>query len=154
VKPAVVPALAAAVVQAEAHIRSLELRFYQRMRERVKGSGSGIFITAEEIDQRNPTRTTQMLEGVPSVKLRLMQVFREGRKGWAPVGQNGCGINVYVDGVRLARLGVYDYAADLDDVVNPRSVAGIEVYSRGGQAPAEYQAFNGSCGVILIWTKS
>ncbi len=43
----------------------------------------------------------------------------------------------------------------LDDVVNPETVEGIEVYRTAAQVPAE---FGGSgiftrCGVLVIWTR-
>jgi hypothetical protein len=44
-----------------------------------------------------------------------------------------------------------------DDFVNemvlPSSVAAMEVDPRGTGAPSEFQSMNGSCGVVLIWTK-
>lgn len=41
----------------------------------------------------------------------------------------------------------------IDEYLDPGAVAAIEVYPRAAQAPAQYQALNASCGVILIWTK-
>jgi hypothetical protein len=42
---------------------------------------------------------------------------------------------------------------EIDELVNPTSVAAMEVYPRAVQAPPQYQSLNGVCGVILIWTK-
>jgi hypothetical protein len=44
-----------------------------------------------------------------------------------------------------------------DDAVNgialPTHVAAMEIYPRGVSAPPQYQSRNGTCGVVLIWTK-
>jgi len=62
-------------------------------------------------------------------------------------------MTVYLDRVRI----VGRVAGRLDDFVNeivvPSSVAAMEVYPRGTGAPPEFQPMNGSCGVVLIWTK-
>ena len=40
--------------------------------------------------------------------------------------------------------------SELSQSVSPRDVMGIEVYSTADQPPQ----FQGSCGVIVVWTKS
>jgi hypothetical protein len=164
--------LPTAAVQVSERIRTLERRgFYRRMADREKGVNSGHFITAEEIEIRNfPTKFTALLEGAPSVRIHI-----DDRGLRTPLGmQNGgCVMTTYLDGMRLVayssqRLsqptGFYDRqnvgvrkpesaGSGLDGLIQTGSVGGVEVYSRGNQAPPEYQSLNGSCGVILIWTR-
>ncbi|HEX6316680.1 MAG TPA: hypothetical protein VFZ73_17535, partial [Gemmatimonadaceae bacterium] len=68
-------------------------------------------------------------------------------------GFNRCAMTVYLDRIRV----VGKPGNALDDYVNelvvPTHVAAMEIYPRGVGAPPEYQPMNGSCGVVLIWTK-
>ena len=159
--------LSAAVVKVREQMVKLERRgFYRRMTDREKGVNSGHFITAEEIEKRNfPHRFTILLDQIPSVGIRNVGGVM------VPSGTGGCVLTTYLDGARLAaydgqRLsdatGFYTGSkgvgrpppgGGLDGLIGTSTVAGVEVYSRGNQAPPEYQVLNGSCGVILIWTR-
>lgn len=37
--------------------------------------------------------------------------------------------------------------------VKPSEIAGAELYPHGVGAPPQYQELNGSCGIVLIWTR-
>ncbi len=135
--------------------------FYERMADREKGISAGHFITGEDIERRNPRKLTQVLEDIPSV-LILRVAAKPGDMcplGFclAPTGTNHCPMGVYLDGQRLNRLTSAnpsaDYVTDLDDFIIPTHVAGMEVYAHPGEVPPQYQLLNGTCGVILIWTK-
>ena len=145
------------VVQAE-RSRSLDIHgFYARMEEESKGIGRGWFITAEEIERRNPRRITQMLEGIPSVRVRKAWSCL-GEDCMAPTGVNGCPMAVFLDNVRLfppdaLKTPERAFVTDLDEIAHPTTVAGIEVYARPTEAPPRFQMLNGTCGVILVWTK-
>jgi hypothetical protein len=39
----------------------------------------------------------------------------------------------------------------IDNLVQPQDIRGVEVYSRIGSTPIEYQSRSG-CGSIVIWT--
>jgi hypothetical protein len=61
-------------------------------------------------------------------------------------------MTVYVDNIRVqGRLGGRDYG--VNEVAFPTHVAGMEIYPRAVSAPPQYQASNGTCGIVLIWTK-
>ncbi len=158
--------LSPAVVKVREQMVKLERAgFYRRMTDREKGTNSGHFITAEEIEKRGfPHRFTILLDQIPSVGISRR------RDLMVPTGTGGCVMTTYLDGARLVayseqRLssgtgfytggggGVDPVGGGLDGMIGTGSVAGIEVYSRGGQAPPQYQPLNGSCGVILIWTR-
>jgi hypothetical protein len=67
-------------------------------------------------------------------------------------------MTIYVDGVRFYSLSESKNQVDqnhifINDLVSANSIAGIEVYPRSVTAPPKYQSLNGTCGVILIWTK-
>ena len=158
--------LSPAVVKVREQMVKLErVGFYRRMTDREKSINSGHFITAEEIEKRNfPHQLTILLEAIPSVSVRTNRGLR------VPMGTGGCVMTTYLDGARLVAYseqslssgtGFYTGGAirkdpaggGLDGLIGTGSVAGIEVYSRGNAAPPQYQSLNGSCGVILIWTR-
>jgi hypothetical protein len=157
------------MVAAQRTVRSLELRgFYQRLADREKGINAGQFITAEEIEQRNPTRVTQMFEGRTGIRnIRYKPPFGSGPgvvehcKGptalmcWAPHGASRCPMAVYMDGIRVPTVDVTDPNAPtlIDEIALPSHVAGVEIYTTAGKAPPEFQRLNGLCGVVLIWSK-
>lgn len=130
--------------------RSLDTQgFYRRMRESERGFTRGHFITPEDIEFRNPVRLTQLAEGLPSVRVQhnLLNPLRD-----AIVGSDGCRMTVYLDRVRIVgRLSGRDDF--VNELVATTHIAAMEIYSRPLAAPPEYQALNGTCGVVLIWTK-
>jgi hypothetical protein len=151
--------------------RALQMtRFYERMRDAEKGINHGYFITPEDMERRKPAHVTQMFDGVPGILVargssnafgaRAMKVFGPQRIN---IGGQRCEMNIFVDGVRVApTLGQATGAPGkpppspedyIDNIVTPSQVASMEVYPRTVQAPPQYQSLNGTCGVILIWTK-
>jgi hypothetical protein len=139
-----------------AAIVSLDLHgFYQRMRDVERGANRGHFITPEELELRRPNNLTSAVQYVPTVRIRPIP-------GTIPVWQNmrvedsnKCPMTVYMDRMRIqptTRGG-----RRVDEQVNllalPTHIAGIEVYPRSLGAPPEYRPVEGTCGVVLVWTK-
>ena len=137
------------VVTGASAFRSLDLHgFYQRIRDADRGINHGYFITPEDLARRNPNWITQMADGLPTVRVQ---------RGMIPmkdviVGSMGCKMTVYLDNIRIVgKLGRSDDF--LNEVVMPTHVAAMEIYPRAVMAPPQYQPLNGTCGVVLIWTK-
>jgi hypothetical protein len=42
----------------------------------------------------------------------------------------------------------------LDEIVQASTVAGVEIYTHGASVPPQFQSMNGTCGVIVIWTRT
>lgn len=149
--------LEGAIIEATALSRTLELRgFYGRLRDREKGINSGQFVTVEEVEQRNPFRLTQMLDGRSGIRVSRVTrgCYGSSSTCWAPQGLNGCWMTVYLDGRRLNDIRTaVNTPAMVDDLVLPSHIAGIEIYTSPVRAPPEYQSLNGTCGVVLIWSK-
>jgi hypothetical protein len=144
----VAQALPATVIADKSTSRSLDLSgFYRRLQDREKGINAGHFFTAEDIEGRKANRVTQMLEGVAGVRIVPSGIF------FVALGSNGCTMTVYLDRIRLNRLGGQGPPVLLDELVSPRAVAGIEVYTSPLRTPPEYQSLNGLCGSILVWTR-
>jgi hypothetical protein len=56
---------------------------------------------------------------------------------------------VYIDGVQLPA------EPNIDNIVMPKELAGIEIYSGPATIPLQYKSTSagGFCGVILLWTR-
>ena len=144
---------------------SLAMRgFYERLNDVERGINYGYFITPEEIERRKGSRPTDLMAGLPSIRVRRVRTGDPrfpgplDRQGWEVQGQGSCRMEVYIDGIRLATPTKWKQQLDeshmfLDELVAMNTIAGIEVYPRSVQAPPKYQSMNGLCGVILIWTK-
>jgi hypothetical protein len=120
--------------------------FYHRVEQ-----GIGHFITPDEKAIRQPLDLADMLRNVPGLR-----VLREGfgtrilvpKPSMDALGgvDPFCEPRVYVD-ASLSSGAYLDLAVDVNDI------AGIEVHTRFTGVPLAYGGTQGSCGVILIWTK-
>jgi hypothetical protein len=144
--------------------RTLELvGFNQRQKDRARGTNSGHFITADEIERRNPSRMCPLFEELPGFN-RIengVTCYLTGRALVPDAGRSrpgdsawkGCPMTVYLDGQRLNALGSNAGPVDVDALVIPSGVAGVEYYETGNRLPLTFSLVNGSCGLVLIWTK-
>lgn len=129
-------------------------RFYERMRDAEKGINRGYFITPEDMERRRPAFLTQMLDGIPGIRIfKTPDPRRTYIQGPLRTGHNSwCQMSVYVDGIRVISPDRTPVDA-LDQLVDPATVSAVEVYPHPVSAPPQYQPLGGMCGVILIWTK-
>jgi hypothetical protein len=141
--------------------------FYQRVREVERGARVGYFVTPEDLAARNPQNVTDAVEQFPSIRLRPLCEPGPPPHCGVPHNRlmriedrNGCPLTVYLDGIRVQPTIRGGGAMDekINELVQPHSVSGIEVYPRGVSAPSGYPPYNqGSAGcsdgVVLIWTK-
>jgi hypothetical protein len=140
--------------------------FYDRMRDRELGLNNGSFLTPEDIEERRANRTTQYIEGLPGIRVAQTQ------HGGIPATSANCALTIYLDGMRLQTAGTRMSTGSnapriasggsnsstgrdalVDHIVGASTVAAIEVYPRAVGAPPQYLLLNGTCGVMLIWTK-
>jgi hypothetical protein len=148
--------LAAVRIEAEATERSLDLGgFYDRFREKQRGTNTGHFILPEEIERRTGS-VLQVMTGTPGVRIDR---YRFAGAEWNAIfGNSRCAMTVYLNRTRLPPPAQFDrniqrfIPPDVSEFVTLREVAGIEMYSRSN-APSEFAMLNGSCGVVVIWTK-
>lgn len=144
-------------------IRITATRLSDNMREfeqRRRALGTGRFVTAEDIARRRPAYTTDLFRFVPGLTIELVDGMRQiqmrGMFGDWVEGSFGseyrdkCSPAFYVNGVHVRWLA----AEDLDALVNPEEIAGVEVY-REPHVPPQFSAGMSSrpCGSIVVWTK-
>jgi hypothetical protein len=159
---AIAQQLGSVKVTANKSKNSLELSgFYRRWLDAQKGVTSAVFIGPEEIDKRNSSRVTAMLSGVNGVNISRTS----NGNSVAVSGAGGlCPMAIIVDGRKVCpnggcnaldmSKGLTDMnAVALDQVLDINSVAGIEVYKRGGNMPTDFHV-DGECGAIAFWTGS
>jgi hypothetical protein len=105
--------------------------------------GMGSYLTREDIEKRSPISMTDALRTTAG-----LQIVPNGDGTNSVLGRGGCRPAVYVDGMQ-----VMDGSTDLDAIVRPSDVRGVEVYRSGSTVPAEYGGVGGnSCGTLLVWT--
>lgn len=118
--------------------------------------GTGTFVTRDEITRRNPVRVTELFRTMSGIRVArgvrepptasihdTTSLLVEGASGRA-----WCQPLVFVDGKMFERM----TADELDDLISPRDIGGIEVYT-GITAPPQFQVPLGGCGSIVIWRR-
>jgi len=153
--------------------------FYDRVERVKRGAILGDFFSPEEIALRDAPRVSDLLRGSRYARVSMMP---GGNRANIVVvlGRGGCAMTILVDGQHIkgtaqdivpeetptsisgGRRGgaaggnVGTSVMSVDDLVNGRSVAAIEIYPSTANAPAELQTLSGrgSCGIVAIWTGS
>lgn len=117
--------------------------------------GIGRFITRADIAQRNPRELNDVFRSVPGVRLvptgtgRLDIVLRGGgmRRGVT----RHCYPAVFIDGVRTPAGG--HHPTDLNEIVPPGNVEGIEIYLGPSEVPPIFGGTGSVCGAVVVWTR-
>jgi len=138
--------------------------------DRRRRRGNGAFLTRAQIDRLHAPRLTDLLRTLPGVtvepnasgalvvELRRSKSFTfepvpvpRSDSGGTPIASQAtvrkCPATFQVDGLPI------DESGAVDSEVRPEMIEAIEVYS-GGQVPAEFNARNSECGVVMIWTRA
>lgn len=120
--------------------------------ERRRASGTGAFLTAEDLRIRSRGRLSESLRTLGGVN-----VISGNSGGTYLVGaRTGRGSTCFT-AVMLDGSWVYDGDRsqppfDLNSI-NPDDIAAIEYYRGLSNTPVELQGIRNSCGVLVIWTK-
>lgn len=114
--------------------------FYDRER-----LGFGKFLTQYEVEQTNATETTQVFRAVPG--LYLIPAGGNHYNISLSRGGDNCQPRILVDNLPTR-------SEDLDGMLQPRDVLGIEVYRGASETPGRFQGQRSACGLIVIWTNA
>jgi hypothetical protein len=109
-------------------------------------TGFGNFIDENQLVQRAPMFMADIFRTVPGITIQSGQsaqgrVLMRGVSGGGP-----CVPAVFLNGMNIA---IPD--GNLDAILNPQEVIGVEVYSRTASVPPQFDSRNG-CGSLVIWT--
>lgn len=129
-------------VRATAAARTVLGRTFAAFEER-RRTGLGRFFGPADLEEMRLFRFTEVLRGVPGVRLELSG---SGDRVITMRGTWGrCVPTVLVDRVRMPGTEA------LDSFLPPDFVAAVEVY-QAGFGPAEFQDIFSGCGTIVVWT--
>jgi hypothetical protein len=129
------------VAELKVEVRASNIR--RERLERRKKMGGGIYISREDIEERQPQLTSDMLRGLPRVEVSPYRFgVPEIRIG---TGAMACLPKYYVDGVLMQ-----DY--NLDET-GPDDIEDMEIYRGVAEMPIEFKAQGNRCGAIVIWLR-
>ncbi|HEY7394834.1 MAG TPA: carboxypeptidase-like regulatory domain-containing protein, partial [Gemmatimonadaceae bacterium] len=119
--------------------------------ERRRRAGFGTFFDSTDVERYRPFETTRLVERAMGVR-----VYGSGMDQRIFMGTfMPCEPAIFVDGVTLPDF----TAADLNMMVSPEEIVGVEVYTSAASAPVQYHSMSSlsrsgrGCGSIVIWTK-
>jgi hypothetical protein len=113
----------------------------QEFTEHRKQSKFGHFLDQNQIREESPRYVSELFKKIPGARLAPSNGF--GSK----LELRGCRPKIWLDGV-LAQ------DAEIDEVINPSEIAGIEIYSSWAGVPAQYMdRENRACGAVIIWSR-
>ena len=115
--------------------------------KRKQRSGSGRFLTSEEIASRHPVYTADLFRSIPGVSVDRDQNGEEVITMRGNSFNARCRASIYLNGFSLRGLS----AGDINGFVRPNEIVGIEVYAAAA-APAQFSEQNG-CGSVVFWTR-
>ena len=119
--------------------------------ERRRKSGFGKFLDTTDVQRYRPFETTHLLEQV--VGVRVVGSGLNQRILMDNIGP--CEPTIFIDGMAIPNLS----GADLNMIVPPEEVVGMEIYTSAATAPAQFKGITTlsragkGCGSIIVWTK-
>ncbi len=142
-------------------IRGLLAGFYRRME-----TGLGTYFTRDEIEERGPVKTSDVIRGAGGGLVHCDAVSRREASFFDCVigrrhGSRFCAFDVYLDGAPfLGTRGSIDF-------IDPRDIEAIEVYKNAATTPLLFtrsilqpeealdrRGASSTCGVVALWTRT
>jgi hypothetical protein len=119
---------------------------YAEFEERRRSpNGMARFLDEADIARRNAFDTSELLRMMPGMRVQGTGVdaIIVSTRSSSLLGAS-CPVNVVID--RMPNMDI--------NMVNPRDIAGMEVYASDAAVPPQYAGLGGSgCGAVIIWTK-
>ena len=125
--------------------------------EERRAQGLGSFITEAELNRRTLSSLISVFSGHPIIRINwgYLPANRAPSLGRVPIplmrgtGATYCRPNIFLDNMPMGRA--YE---DMNGLVTPESVKGIELYDTPGTIPMQYDLTSSTgCGSIVIWTR-
>ena len=115
---------------------------YREFEDHRKRSGFGRFMDAAAIASRNAFEMSDLIRTIPGFRVTGSGIDAKvvSSRGVVSVTRR-CEVNIVIDGMQQQEI----------NLIHPSSVGALEAYPAGGPpGPLEY---DGSCGMIVIWSK-
>lgn len=115
--------------------------FYERER-----SSQGKFLTRYEIQNMVvPTGASEIFSAIPGIRLQQVSGSRNRVVTISRGGRN-CVPQLVVDEGPMPMT-------ELDRLIQPGQIAGIEIYRGDTEIPIRWAAYRKGCGLIVVWTE-
>ncbi len=111
-----------------------------------KKGGAGRFFTDKDVERLHPAEISDLLRHAPTLELSTDNAHNVRIRMRGDTGP--CTPAIFLDGKQL----VYWTLADLNSLVQPDELVGMEVYTPS-MTPAEFRTKVG-CGTIVVWTRT
>jgi hypothetical protein len=114
-------------------------------------SGAGTYLTSADVMRKNVRLVSEVFKTVHGVQYARDSIKMRGMFDDPMMPSGGaCVPTFFIDGMMFPDVG----ADDLDNMLHPEQVMGIEVYTATSLPPQFSRGLNGGgCGAIVIWTK-
>lgn len=113
----------------------------QGFNERRVRNNFGYFFDQNDIRRKSPRFVSELFRNIPGARLQA------SRRNGNILELRNCTPRIWLDGIRADN-------AEIDELISPSEIAGIEIYPSFAGVPAEYMdKENRACGVILVWTR-
>jgi hypothetical protein len=123
----------------EANDKARLREFYEHKEQR---NSYAKFMDENEIKKRGSVNTSELFRSIPGITIKAANT------GGNTIRIRGCQPMVWLDGQRVPN-------AELDEVITPGDIAGIEFYTSSAGTPPQYmERSNRACGTVLVWTKN
>jgi Carboxypeptidase regulatory-like domain/TonB-dependent Receptor Plug Domain len=123
-------------------------RHHSEFESRRRSSGTGRFLTPQDIARRNAMLVSDLLRTMPGLRVDY-DAERNGRTIMMRGAFGECSPALFLDGMYVPSFGAL-VIDDIDLWLKPDDVAGIEVYT---EPPPQFQRGLSGCGSIVIWSK-
>jgi hypothetical protein len=126
-----------------AQVRGRDIRgFLERSR-----SGMGRYLSEEDISRRGALVASDLFRAVPGLRVERTPLGDTQITMRSNFGDD-CVPSFFLDGKHMRNLS----ADDINGFVEPKEIAGVEVYA-GTELPPQFSDGLSGCGSIVIWTK-
>ena len=113
----------------------------QGFNERRVRNNFGYFFDQNDIRRKSPRFVSELFRNIPGARLQA------SRRSGNILELRNCTPRIWIDGVRADN-------AEIDELISPSEIAGMEIYPSFAGVPAEYMdKDNRACGVVLVWTR-
>ena len=113
----------------------------QEFNDRRATNNFGYYFDQNDIRKKSPRYTSELFRTIPGARLRV------SRRTGNILELRNCTPRIWLDGVRADN-------AEIDELISPSEIAGMEVYPSFAGVPAQYMdRENRACGVVLLWTR-
>ena len=122
--------------------RRLEIKGFYERKHWGELTGLGTFITEDDIERWRPLEISHLVSMlVPSVGSGLRN--RRLSSGFSSLT---CTMKAFLDGIPVK-------PKDIDTLIKPLEIGGVEVYKGAASVPAEFAGSDARCGAVVVWSR-